>query len=100
MNETIKVILIFIAGAVFGGVSSLFIRNIVSRSIQNRVGTDTNVIGEVTSGIGDATSTVESIQTGISNIEETAGKITDASGALASVIRKIEERQQSIGTKE
>ena len=88
-----KEILVFICGAVFGGVSVGIVRKLYDNAHKNRVGTDTNVIKQVADGIGNANKTAESIQGGIGDVEKTAGEVRDTSAALADLLQRIKERE-------
>ena len=93
MNETVKVVIVFICGAVFGGAAGLVIRNIVSNAERSRMGSDSDVIGKIADGVNDATESVD-------GIENTAETIANTSGALADLVQCVDDRCQKSYEKE
>ena len=89
-----KEILVFVCGAVFGGIASLVLRAWNDKRNQSRVGTDNNVIKEVADGITDTEQTIESVSSRIETVTDQASEVADTSRALADLIRNIEERER------
>ena len=83
MNETLKTILVFVLGAVFGGVSAMVVRRWRDNANQSRVGTDTNIIKQVTDGIGSAEREAEQIVGGVSESSGLAGSLAERIGVSA-----------------